>query len=467
MPVERPAGNPRFSRLIQDQVSYLSCKGWYHSIELPDGNVIQGLIGLEALKGRMATFPIPEDLTGKRVLDIGAWTGWCSFEMERRGAEVVAVDCIDFEEFRIAHRMMGSAVDYRVMDVDELSPETVGLFDYVLCFGVFYHLRNPLLGMEKICAITKEAAFVESFVTDEGLPSDDSAPCLMEFYETNELGGQIDNWYGPTTKCLLAMCRSAGFARANLELVVDRRAAVTCRRHWESPASNPTQPAPWVNSAVNNRTNDIYFHKGKDEYVCLYFKTPEKGLAKDQVRVEVDGYGVATLALADLGRNGWQANFRLPPGLAIGTHEVRVRTVNSPFSNAFQIAMLERYEAVARAVRHDREVIPPESATEPAPFIYEVENSMTETVRFHGYKNEYLCCRFRTPETRLLRDDVILEVDRVEEPVLFLTDLGRGAWQTNSKLPADLRQGPHNVRVRTVHSPFSNEAEIFFEPEAD
>ena len=37
---------------------------------------------------------------GKRVLDIGAWDGWFSFEMERRGAEVVAIDTIhaDFRD---------------------------------------------------------------------------------------------------------------------------------------------------------------------------------------------------------------------------------------------------------------------------------------------------------------------------------------------------------------------------------
>ena len=54
--------------------------------------------------------------------------------------------------------------------MEELSPETVGLFDYVLFFGVFYHLRNPLAGLEKICSITREAAFVESYVTDGEAP---------------------------------------------------------------------------------------------------------------------------------------------------------------------------------------------------------------------------------------------------------------------------------------------------------
>jgi tRNA (mo5U34)-methyltransferase len=92
MPAERAAGDPTFHELVQRQVALLSTKGWYHSIELPGGNVIQGMIGVDALRQRLAAFPIPADLTGRRVLDVGAWTGWCSFEMERRGAQVVAVD---------------------------------------------------------------------------------------------------------------------------------------------------------------------------------------------------------------------------------------------------------------------------------------------------------------------------------------------------------------------------------------
>ena len=42
MPVERAAGDPTFYELVQRQVALLSTKGWYHSIELPDGHVDPG-----------------------------------------------------------------------------------------------------------------------------------------------------------------------------------------------------------------------------------------------------------------------------------------------------------------------------------------------------------------------------------------------------------------------------------------
>ena len=68
----------------------LAEKGWYHTFELPDGTVIEGFMTAAQQKRRYAQFPIPEDLRGKKLLDIGAWDGWFSFEAERRGAEVEA-----------------------------------------------------------------------------------------------------------------------------------------------------------------------------------------------------------------------------------------------------------------------------------------------------------------------------------------------------------------------------------------
>lgn len=456
MPSGRAAGDPTFYELVQQQVALLSAKGWYHSIELPDGQVIQGMIGVDALKGRLAAFPLPADLAGKRVLDVGAWTGWCSFEMERRGAKVVAVDCVEFEEFREAHRMLGSQVDYRILDVEELTQESVGLFDYVLFFGVLYHLRNPLLGLEKICAITKDTAFVESFVIDDG-----SAPPTMEFYETNELGGQIDNWFGPSVQCAAALCRAAGFARVKLEYVSERRAGMTCHRRWEPAPLHPTEPAPLLYSAVNNRTHDIQFHPGKDEYICVYFRSDVPGLKRDRLRIEIDGLGAPVLVLANLRPQEWQANLRVPPGLATGAHQVRLRTADSSPSNTFTIAV---ETAGARRDQQIRRATDPGTASEPAPQIYEVSNGMTSGNVFHGHRNEYVCCRFRSAEPVLERDGVILQIDDAEQPVLFLTDLGGGCWQANSRLPAGLKAGAHSVRVRSSHSAFSDSADILLQP---
>ena len=131
----------------------LSDKGWWHSFELPDGSIIEGVSDLAAQKRRIAQFPIPQDLRGKRVLDIGAWDGWFSFEMERRGAEVVAIDRWENPRFYEIRRMLGSKVDYREMDVYELHPDKIGTFDIVLFMGVLYHVKHPLLALERVCSV--------------------------------------------------------------------------------------------------------------------------------------------------------------------------------------------------------------------------------------------------------------------------------------------------------------------------
>src|ERR1700689_1521816 len=128
--------------------------GWWHSFELPDGSLIRGVNSVDGLKMRIGQFPIAENLTGKRVLDIGAWDGWFSFEMERRGAEVLAIDATPHERFRIAHELLGSKVEYRIDDVYSLSPDKIGRFDIVLFLGVLYHLKHPMLALDRVCELS-------------------------------------------------------------------------------------------------------------------------------------------------------------------------------------------------------------------------------------------------------------------------------------------------------------------------
>jgi len=289
--------------------------GWWHSFELPDGAVIRGVSDLDAQRMRIAQFPIADDLTGKRVLDIGAWDGWFSFEMERRGAEVLAIDRFDNPRFHEIRERLGSRVEYRRLDVYEVSPRTVGQFDIVLFMGVLYHLKHPLLALERVCSVTREMAAVESFVLGE-----QEERKLLEFFEDDELGGQLDNWCAPTTACLLALCRTAGFARAELSNRHSYGAAVTCYRKWE-PQSGA---APQLLAAVNADDFGINFRSGEDQYVlaCCAHGT---ALSRDNVHPEAGGYGIRPVSVT-LEGGGCFVNFKLPPGLTAGWHEVRLGT---------------------------------------------------------------------------------------------------------------------------------------------
>ena len=309
--------------------------GWWHSFELPGGEIIQGVNTLESLKHRIAQFPIPEDLRGKRVLDIGAWDGWFSFEIERRGAEVVALDCWDNPRFREIHSIYGSRVDYRVMDVMDVSPESIGRFDIVLFFGVLYHVKHPLMALEKICAITTDIVAVDSYILRENL--DSQAQPVLEFYETDEMEGRTDNWCAPNLSCLMAMCRTAGFARVELRAVLPYSVCVACFRKWQ-PA-DPNGPRAELLSAAHRINYGVNFNSRGDDYLTCGFRTGQTELTLDDVQTAVGSYGVRPIALRNLGGDLWQTAFKLPPGLDPGWHDVSLAVRGGPSHTACRIAV--------------------------------------------------------------------------------------------------------------------------------
>ena len=329
------ARNPLYTRETRKQIEALSRLGWYHSIELPDGRVIEGLQTPAQLRRRLEQFPIPQDLSGKRVLDIGAWDGWFSFEMEKRGARVVAIDSTEHTRFLVARDLLQSKVEYHIADICRLRPQDFGRFDIVLFFGVLYHLKHPMLALENVCDLTTEMAFVESYVTDDG--TNPSAPPVMEFYEIDELRGQFDNWVGPNTACLMAFCRTAGFARVEFQSVIDLRAHVSCYRKWaDRPGS---AAAPYITCVENSVSRDHRFSRLADDYVSLWFKTDEDRLTCDEIFPEIGPYGSRPVHIKHTGGDGWHAVCKLPPGLDPGWYEARLRIRASAYSNAVRIGV--------------------------------------------------------------------------------------------------------------------------------
>ncbi len=324
---------------VQSWQRKLNEVGWWHSFDLPDGRHIEGVNTVSDLMDRLSKFPIPDDLRGARVLDIGAWDGWFSFEMERRGADVVAIDCWDNPRFRQIRSALNSRVEYRQMDVYDLTPETAGRFDIVLFMGVLYHLKHPLLALERVCALATKMAAVDSFVLQERhRPGEDveNRP-IMEFYETDEFGGQRDNWCGPSLPCLMAMCRTAGFARVEHRATLINGASIACYRKWEAAPASPGPP-PELLYACHHTNFGINFNSQHDEYLAAFFQAKPVELTVDRVKPAVAAYGVRPCYLEKLDSGVWQTNFKLPPGITPGWHDVTIQ-VDHSISNPTRIAV--------------------------------------------------------------------------------------------------------------------------------
>jgi SAM-dependent methyltransferase len=145
---------------------------WYHTIELAPGLVTPGYIDLRKAAPRV----LPDEMAGRRVLDIGTFDGFWAFEMERRGAEVVAIDLdhIDGAEFpplsrpaleqrtrdsgtqlghgfRLASEALGSSVERVVCNVYDVEPDRIGgPVDLAFNGATLTHLRDPIRALERV-----------------------------------------------------------------------------------------------------------------------------------------------------------------------------------------------------------------------------------------------------------------------------------------------------------------------------
>ena len=198
---------------------------WYHQIEIRPGITTPGINNSAHTLRRL---DLAARYDGLRVLDIGARDGYFSFELERRGAEVVAVDYMDPAEtgFPVARELLGSSVDFHVENIYDLTPERHGTFDLVLFLGLLYHLRDPLLALDRIWDVCNPAAVLmletqlldNALLVGEGdfraLADIDPAltdVCLMQFYPEDSLNGDHSNYWAPNAACTHGMLRAAGF----------------------------------------------------------------------------------------------------------------------------------------------------------------------------------------------------------------------------------------------------------------
>jgi tRNA (mo5U34)-methyltransferase len=202
---------------------------WFHNIQLHGVATAPGhfLGDYPAVKWRQFAHALPEDLSGRTVLDIGCNAGFYSIEMKRRGAErVVGVDFDEryLQQARLAAELSGTEIEFQklsVYDVARLKQK----FDVVLFMGVLYHLRHPLLALDLIHEHVAKDLFIFQSM-QRGSPEIEMVAGNYEFWETEiferpgfprlhfvekKYADDATNWWIPNRACVEAMLRSAGF----------------------------------------------------------------------------------------------------------------------------------------------------------------------------------------------------------------------------------------------------------------
>ncbi len=204
---------------------------WYQYFELPEG-VWTGDGKPPAYKPetRWNLFApwVPQDLSGKTVLDVGGSSGYFSVQMMKRGAaHCVLVE--PFREFASQARYVRDLYNFDI-DVVEEDVHTYVLtreerFDYVLFLGLFYHLKYPVLVLDRLAEMTRERLYFQSHIlgqeaseflgredykrdSDDGVITEPSFPRLA-FIE-RLYNGDPTNWWIPNPSALDSLLRSAG-----------------------------------------------------------------------------------------------------------------------------------------------------------------------------------------------------------------------------------------------------------------
>ena len=182
---------PRFVDRLEDCF-------FYHAMELPGFGLVPAHWDL---RGRFEEYIGGVEVAGKSVLDVGAATGFLSFEAEKRGAaRVLSFDMSDARQqtflpfkdklyyrdrerwaqqygaeierwknaYWLCHRLLESKAEAYYGNIYEL-PAELGQFDIAIVGSVLEHLNDQITALASIARRTKETIVIVSplLQTDE------------------------------------------------------------------------------------------------------------------------------------------------------------------------------------------------------------------------------------------------------------------------------------------------------------
>jgi tRNA (mo5U34)-methyltransferase len=244
---------------LREQIAALG--PWFHNMKLGDvWTAPDHFLGdYPGEKFRRFAAHLPEDLSGKTVLDIGCNAGFYSMEMKRRGASrVLGIDSDD--RYLAQASLAAETLGYDNIEFRNLSVYDVGAlaekFDVVIFMGVLYHLRHPLLALDLIHShVAGDLLLFQSMQRGSRevmrLEEDYDFNATEHFFESGypklhfverQYASDWTNWWVPNRACAEAMLRASGFAivtRAEDEVYICRRVALPYAQYGETGAVYP------------------------------------------------------------------------------------------------------------------------------------------------------------------------------------------------------------------------------------
>lgn len=240
---------------------------FYHTMEIPG-------YGLQEAQWDLRKTVDPYlghvDFSGKRVLDLGKASGFLTFQMEQRGADVVAYDLSEEDDwdvvpfarlhqdqqaihslyppgidtwqdflrvrkegigfmnngFWLAHRAMESQARLVTGTVYQV-PLAIGAVDIAIFGSILLHCRDPFLALQTSARLTRETVIVTDIAPDtvrhvaslESEGSADQAAALgnyCKFVPDSAVGGPLDLWWQLSPDLVVNMLAILGFEEASV-----------------------------------------------------------------------------------------------------------------------------------------------------------------------------------------------------------------------------------------------------------
>ncbi len=171
-----------------DRIPTLAESYFYHTTTIPGHGVVEGewdlAPGIDAYLGNV-------HFAGKRVLDVGAATGFLSFHIEKAGGRVTSYDLSEMQSWDIVplsgidaaeharvrkahiaainngywlcHAAHGSAARMAHGTVYRIDP-ALGPFDISIFGSILLHLRDPFLALHNAAQLTQETIVVSELL---------------------------------------------------------------------------------------------------------------------------------------------------------------------------------------------------------------------------------------------------------------------------------------------------------------
>jgi 2-polyprenyl-3-methyl-5-hydroxy-6-metoxy-1,4-benzoquinol methylase len=225
---------------------------WGHNHDFGHGITRAGAMGprhTEITSEALRLGMLPASLKGKRVLDVGCWSGGDLLVLAGLGGEVTAI-----EEHPIAAHAAQRLVGLLSLKAPVLetslyadNQEWREQFDYAYCSGVIYHVTDPLLLLRILFAYLKPGGDV--FIETKGASGEGS---ICSYSGTLEKGW---NWYAPNETALGRWMVDAGFDAKTVRVYRrENGRLLACGRKTEAQKLRETagfsRPGSWLEGMV-------------------------------------------------------------------------------------------------------------------------------------------------------------------------------------------------------------------------